>query len=160
MNGVTWDHDVNIDAEGKPVLSLQKLHFVYDPLVVLFTPNDLTHKYALQPKQQVLALDERPDPGGHLLALGERPAAAATPPTNICAQQILPDGDRHGPAEHRLLVAQPAGRPRRSNADYLGMSVNSFLSVSGVTYNIEESALQNDQTGTSFISPCRRRRTW
>src|SRR5438105_138036 len=25
-NGVTWDRDVNIDVEGKPVLSLQKLH--------------------------------------------------------------------------------------------------------------------------------------
>ena len=34
----------------------------------------------------------------------------------------------------------------------MGMSVNSFRSVSGVVYNIEESALANDQTGSSFIS--------
>ena len=32
------------------------------------------------------------------------------------------------------------------------MSVNSFVSVSGVVYNIEESALSTDQTGTGFIS--------
>src|SRR5438105_7448962 len=35
---------------------------------------------------------------------------------------------------------------------YLGMSVNGFKSVSGVVYNIEESALANDQTGAGFVS--------
>ena len=56
VNGVEYAAGYNLDPDGKPVLSLQKLHFVYDPLAVLFTPNDLTHKYPLQPKQQVLAL--------------------------------------------------------------------------------------------------------
>ena len=56
VNGVSYPQGFNLDVEGKPILSLRKLHFVYDPLAVLFTPNDLAHKYALQPKQQVLAL--------------------------------------------------------------------------------------------------------
>src|SRR5262249_30231879 len=42
VNGTTWQHGLNIDGAGKPILSLQKLHFVYDPLVTLFTPNDLS----------------------------------------------------------------------------------------------------------------------
>ena len=56
VNGKTYSDGYNLDVEGKPILSLQKLHYVYDPLVVLFTPNDLTHKYPLLPKQQILAL--------------------------------------------------------------------------------------------------------
>jgi len=38
INGVSWPNDVNIDVDSKPVLSLQKLHFVYDPLVVRSRP--------------------------------------------------------------------------------------------------------------------------
>ena len=54
--GVTYPDGLNLDGDGKPVLSLQKLQFVYDSVAVAFTPNDLSHKYPLQPKQRVLAL--------------------------------------------------------------------------------------------------------
>ena len=52
------------------------------------------------------------------------------------------------------IVYSSHNRPVLTSAEssYLGMSVNSFVSVSGVVYNIEESALANDQTGTEFIS--------
>ncbi len=150
VNGVTWDRDVNIDAEGKPVLSLQKLHFVYDPLVVLFTPNDLAHKYPLQPKQQVLALTNGQIQEG-ICWRSANVQPQRLPPTNICAQQILPIGDG---MDRPNIIYSAHNRPViTSVADtYMGMSVSSFLSVSGATYSIEESALQNDQTGTSFIS--------
>ena len=150
VNGVTWDHDVNIDAEGKPVLSLQKLHFVYDPQVVLFTPNDLTHKYALQPKQQVLALTNGQIQEG-ICWRSANVQPQRLPPTNICAQQILPSGDG---MDRPNIIYSSHNRPVMTSVsdEYMGMSVNSFLSVSGRVYNIEESALQNDQTGTSFIS--------
>jgi len=149
-SGVTWPHDVNIDVEGKPVLSLQKLHFVYDPLIVLFTPNDLAHKYALQPKQQVLALTN----GQIQESICWRSANVQPqrlPPTNICAQQILPSGTG---MDRPNIVYSAHNRPVMTSVSnaYMGMSVNSFLSVSGVVYNIEESALQNDQMGTSFVS--------
>jgi hypothetical protein len=149
-NGVTWDHDVNIDAEGKPVLSLQKLHFVYDPQVVLFTPNDLSHKYALQPKQQVLALTNgQIQEGICWRSANVQPQRLA--PTNICAQQILPDGP--GMDRPNIIYSSHNREVITSVSNsYMGMSVNSFLSVSGTKYNIEESALQNDQTGSSFIS--------
>ena len=150
VNGVTWDHDVNIDAEEKPVLSLQKLHFVYDPLVVLFTPNDLTHKYTLQPKQQVLALTNGQIQEG-ICWRSANVQPQRLPPTNICAQQILPAGDG---MDRPNIVYSSHNRPVITSVSdsYMGMSVNSFLSVSGTVYNIEESALQNDQTGSSFIS--------
>ena len=50
------------------------------------------------------------------------------------------------------IVYSSHNRPVETSVSnsYLGMSVNSFLSVSGTVYNIEESALQ--QTGTSFVS--------
>lgn len=150
VNGVTWDHDVNIDAEGQPVLSLQKLHFVYDPLVVLFTPNDLAHKYALQPKQQVLALTNGQIQEGICWRSANVQPQRLTP-RNICAQQILPDGigmDRPN------IIYSAHNRPVATSVEsaYMGMSVKGFLSVSGVVYSIEESALSNDQTGSSFIS--------
>ena len=91
VNGVTWNRDVNVDVEGKPVLSLQKLHFVYDPLVVLFTPNDLAHKYTLPPKQQVLALTNGQMREG-LCWRSANVQPQRLPPTNIRAQQILPVG--------------------------------------------------------------------
>jgi len=149
-NGVTWDHDVNIDAEGKPVLSLQKLHFVYDPQVVLFTPNDLTHKYALQPKQQVLALTNGQIQEG-ICWRSANVQPQRLPPTNICAQQILPSGDG---MDRPNIIYSSHNRPVITSVsdEYMGMSVSSFLSVSGTVYSIEESALQNDQTGTSLVS--------
>ena len=139
VNGVTYPIGFNLDVEGKPILSLQKLHFVYDPLVVLFTPNDLTHKYPLQPKQQMLALTN----GQIQEAICWRTANVQPqrlPPANISAQQILPAG--YGMDRPNIIYSshnRPVITP--SNADYLGMSVNSFLSVSGVVYNIEESAM-------------------
>ncbi len=150
VNGITWDRDVNIDAEGKPVLSLQKLQFVYDPLVVLFTPNDLAHKYALQPKQQVLALTNGQIREG-ICWRSANVEPQRNPPTNICAQQILPAGPG---MDRPNIVYSSHNRPIATAIEdaYLGMSVKGFLSVSGSVYKIEESALENDQTGTSFIS--------
>lgn len=56
IGSTTYKSGLNLDGDGNPVLSLQKLHFIYDPLAVLFTPNDLAHKYPLVPKQRILAL--------------------------------------------------------------------------------------------------------
>ena len=150
VNGVAYPNGYNIDPDGKPILSLQKLHYVYDPLAVLFTPNDLTHKYAVQPKQRVLALTN----GQIREAISWRTANVQSdrlPPQNVCAQEILPSGwgmDRTNIiySSHNRPVVTPL------SDQYMGMSVNSFISVSGVMYNIEESAMQNDQTGSGFIS--------
>ncbi len=122
VNGVTYPIGFNLDVEGKPILSLQKLHFVYDPLVVLFTPNDLTHRYPLQPKQQVLALTN----GQIQEAICWRTANVQPqrlPPANISAQQILPAG--YGMDRPNIIYSshnRPVITP--SNADYLGMSVS------------------------------------
>ena len=150
VNGVSYPNGYNLDNDGKPVLSLQKLHFVYDPLVVMFTPNDLTHAYPLQPKQQVLALtDGQVQEGICWRSANVQPQRL--PPSNICAQQILPSGPS---MDRPNIVYSSHNRPVSTSAEpsYLGMSVNSFVSVSGVVYNIEESALSNDQTGSEFIS--------
>ena len=150
VNGVSYPNGFNLDADGKPILSLQKLHFVYDPLVVMFTPNDLTHKYPLQPKQQILALTNGQIAEG-ICWRSANMQPQRLPPTNICAQQILPAGDG---MDRPNIIYSSHNRPVMTSVaqGYLGMSVNSFLSVSGVVYNIEESALANDQTGSSFIS--------
>jgi hypothetical protein len=90
--GVTYLNGLNIDSDGKPILTLQKLHFVYDPLVTLFTPNDLAHKYPLQPKQPVLSLTNGQIREGICWRSANLQSDDRSPPTNICAQQILPVG--------------------------------------------------------------------
>jgi hypothetical protein len=150
VNGVSYPQGFNLDDEDKPVLSLQKLHFVYDPIAVLFTPNDLQHKYAVLPKQQILALTNGQIREG-ICWRSANIQPQRLPPTNVCAQQILavgPGMDRPNIiySSHNRPVATSLG------PGYLGMSVNSIRSVSGVVYNIEESALQNDQTGSSLVS--------
>jgi hypothetical protein len=154
VNGVTYPQGFNLDVEGKPILSLQKLHFVYDPIAVLFTPNDLTHKYALQPKQQVLALTNGQVQEGICWRTDHLQDDRA-PPHNICAQQDLPNGwymDRPNIiySLHNTPVDTSLGTQTK------GLSVNSFFSVSGSVYNIEESqlstSLSNDQTGGELIS--------
>ena len=152
VNGQPSLNGLNIDSEGKPILSLQKLHFVYDPLVVMFTPNDLTHKYPLQPKQQILALTNGQIEEGICWRSGNV-QLDRRPPTNVCAQQILPPGfgmDRPN------IVYSPHNRPIStwSQSGYRGMSVNSIRSLGGVVYNIEETNLSGsiDQTGSGFIS--------
>jgi hypothetical protein len=152
VNGVTYPNGYNLDVEGKPVLSLQKLHFVYDPLVVMFTPNDLTHKYQLQPKQQVLALTNGQIQEG-ICWRSANLQPQRLPPTNICAQQILPAGD--GMDRPNIIYSSHNRAVETSiGPGYKGMSVNSFLSVSGIAYNIEESAqmMTNDQTASGLIS--------
>lgn len=150
VNGVAYPNGYNLDSDGKPSLSLQKLHFVYDPLAVLFTPNDLSHKYPLQPKQRILALTN----GQIREAICWRTANLQPdrlPPSNVCAQQILPQGIG---MDRTNIIYSSQNRPVQtatSNA-YKGMSVNSFISVAGAVYNIEESAMQNDQTGSGFVS--------
>ena len=150
VNGVTYPEGYNLDPDGKPVLSLQKLHFVYDPLAVLFTPNDLTHKYPVQPKQQVLALTN----GQIREAICWRSANVQPdryPPLNIAAQQILPEGIG---MDRTNIIYSSHNRPVQTALSdaYQGMSVHDFVSVSGAVYNIEESAMPNDQTGSGYIS--------
>ena len=154
VNGVPYPDGFNLDVEGKPSLSLQKLHFVYDPLAVLFSPNDLTHKYALNPKQQVLALTNGQIQEG-ICWRTDHPKDSRPAPHNIGAQQRVPDGwymDRPNViySLHNRVVDAAAPAPFR------GLSVNAFRSVSGTVYNIEESALDtslsNDQTGGQLIS--------
>ena len=150
VNSVMWDHDVNIDAEGKPVLSLQKLHFIYDSIAVLYTPNDLTHKYTLQAKQQVLALTNGQIQEG-ICWRSANLQPERDPPTNICAQQILPaDWGMDRPN----IIYSANNRPVETSvsSSYLGMSVHNIASVSGCVYNIEELAFANDQTASTFVS--------
>jgi hypothetical protein len=158
VNGVYYAQGFNLDVEGKPILSLQKLHFVYDPLAVLFSPNDLTHKYALSPKQRVLALTNGQIQEGICWRtdhpLDDRPA-----PSNLTAQQKLKDGwgmDRPNiiySKHNRPVLPMMAAPPP---IPYRGLSVNAFRSVSGTVYNIEESGLDSslstDQTGGQLIS--------
>jgi hypothetical protein len=150
VNGVNYPNGFNLDLEENPVLSLQKLHFVYDPIAVLFTTNDLAHKYPLQPKQQILALTNGQIQEG-ICWRSANPQPYRNPPTNICAQQILPTGDG---MDRPNIVYSSHNRPVTTplSTSYMGMSVNSFQSVSGVAYKIEESMLQNDQVGLSFVS--------
>ena len=150
VNGVGYPNGFNLDDDGKPILSLQKLHFVYDPLAVMFTPNDLTHAYPLQPKQQVLALTNGQIEEG-ICWRSANLQAQRTPPHNVCAQQILPTGPG---MDRPNIVYSSHNRPveTATETSYLGMSVHGFTSLSGVVYKIEESALSSDQTGSSFIS--------
>src|SRR5260221_6881 len=122
VNGITWANDVNIDAEGRPVISLQKLPFVYDPLVVLFSPNDLAHKYALQPKQQVLALTNGQIQEG-ICWRSANVQPQRNPPRNICAQQILPNGPG---MDRPNIIYSTHNRPVATSviSSYMGMSVN------------------------------------
>ena len=150
VNGVAYPNGLNVDVEGKPVLSLQKLHFVYDSIAVLFSPNDLTHKYQVLPKQQILALTNGQIREG-ICWRSANVQPQRWPPSNICAQQILPNGPG---MDRPNIVYSAQNRPVATSAGpgYLGMSVNSIRGVSGVVYNVEESALSGDQTGSSFIS--------
>ena len=154
VNGINYAQGFNLDVEGKPILSLQKLHFVYDPLAVLFTPNDLTHKYSLQPKQQVLALTNGQIQEG-ICWRTDHLQAGRTAPQNISAQQEVPDGwymDRPNIiySSHNRAVQVSTGQPIK------GLSINSFVSLSGAVYNIEESglstSLSTDQAGGELIS--------
>jgi hypothetical protein len=150
VNGVAYRKGFNLDGEGKPVLSVQKLHFVYDPLATLFTPNDLTHKYPLQPKQRILALTNDQIREG-ICWRSANPLPGQLPPHNICAQQILPTG---AGMDRPNIIYSAQNRPviTSSTSSYLGMSVNSILGISGAVYNIEESGFGGDQTTTSFVS--------
>ncbi len=150
VNNVAYPNGYNLDTEGKPVLSLQKLHFVYDPLATLFTPNDLTHKYPMQAKQQILALTNDQIREG-ICWRTANPIPGELPPHNVCAQQILPAGwgqDRPN------IIYSPQNTPvmTSTSSSYLGMSLHSILSISGTLYNIEESNFNPDQTTLSFIS--------
>ena len=120
-------------------------------MAVLFTPNDLTHKYPLQPKQQMLALTngqiqegicwrsanlqpQRTAAAQHLRAADPaRPATAWTAPTSSTRSHNRP------------------GRARRSAPAIMGMSVNSFHSVSGDGLQDRRvGACQSDQTGAQL----------
>ena len=106
VGGVPRPNGLNLDSAGKPILSVQKLHFVYDPLAVMFTTNDLTHKYPLQPKQQILAMTN----GQIQEGICWRSANVATPAQpaheHLRAADPAPRS-RHGPAEHHLFAAEP-----------------------------------------------------
>jgi hypothetical protein len=150
VNGLTYETGFNLDAEGKPVLSLQRLQFVYDPLAVMFTPNDLTHKYPLQPKQQILALTNgQVQEGICWRSANVQPGRLA--PHNVQAQQLLPDGAGMDAAN---IIYSAHNRPVTTpiSLSYLGMSVKSIRSLSGAVYSIEESAFSADQTATGFVS--------
>ncbi len=152
VNGVKYPNGYNLDGDGKPILSLQKLHFVYDPIAVMFTTNDLAHKYPLLPKVQILALTNGQIQEG-ICWRTANVQPQRLPPANILAQQILTEGlvmdaTNIVYSSHNRSVITAAG------PGYMGMSVNSFVSVSGVVYNIEEGALSEstDQTDQGLIS--------
>ena len=70
VNGVTYANGFNLDVEGKPILSVQKLQFVYDPIAVLFTPNDLDAQVPAASQAAGARGHERADPRRDRLALG------------------------------------------------------------------------------------------
>jgi hypothetical protein len=154
VNGVNYPNGFNLDVQGNPILSLQKLQFVYDPLAVMYTTNDLTHKYPLLAKQQIVALTNGQIQEG-ICWRSANVQPGRLPPHNICAQQILPTGPG---MDRPNIIYSPQNRPVMTSIEesYLGMSVNSIVSISGVVYNIEESALSsavaNDPPGANFIS--------
>ena len=150
VNGVAYPNGLNIDGESRPILSLQKLQFVYDPIAVLFTPNDLSHKYPLAPKQQVLALTNGQVREGIAWRSADvQPGRQA--PHNVRAQELIPTGAGMDAAN---IVYSAHNRPLTTptRQGYLGMSVHSIRSVSADVYNIEESAFSADQTATGFVS--------
>lgn len=149
-NGVPYPAGFNLDAAGKPVLSLQRLQFVYDPLATMFTPNDLTHKYPLQPKQQILALTNGQLQEGICWRSADvQPGRLA--PHNVQAQQLLPEGAGMD-AANIIYAAQNRPVSTPISASYPGMSVKSIRSLSGTVYSIEETAFAADQTATGFVS--------
>lgn len=112
------------DQNGVPVeLSLQKLHYVYDSVTTLYSPNDFTHKYPLLPKQQILSLTNSQLVEG-LNWRTDNPLPNRLAPSNVAASDI---------------IAQ-------------NISIQDIVSFDGSTYNIEESAMQADATGSSLIS--------
>jgi hypothetical protein len=151
VNGTSYPNGCNLDQDGKPVLSLQKLHFVYDSLVTLYTPNDLAHKYTLQAKQRILAVSNGQIIEGVCWRSSNPQASGAAAPQNICAQQILPAGPN---MDRQNIVYLSHNRPVTSvsSTAYMGMSVKSIISVSGVAYSVEESALATDQVGSRLVS--------
>jgi hypothetical protein len=150
VGGLGYPNGLNIDQDGKPILSVQKLQFVYDPTAVLFTPNDLTHKYPLSPKQQVLALaNGQVQEGICWRSANLQPDRVR--PRNVQAQQIL---DQGWDMDATNIIYSPSNRPVQTatQTSYLGMSVHSIKSLSATTYNIEESAFGADPTATGFVS--------
>ena len=148
--GVTYPDGLNLDGDGKPVLSLQKLQFVYNAVAVAFTPNDLSHNYLLQPKQRVLALTNGQLREGICWRSAHvQPDRQA--PSTITVQQLLTDPWQ---IDDPNIVYSTHNRPVDTPAitGYLGMSVNAIRSVSGTVYNIEETAFSQDQTATGMIS--------
>ncbi len=150
VSGVAYPNGLNIDQDEKPILSVQKLQFVYDPTAVLFTPNDLTHKYPLPPKQQVLALTNGQIQEG-ICWRSANLQPDRVRPHNVQAQQIL---DQGWDMDATNIIYSPSNRPveTATQASYLGMSVQSIRSLSATTYNIEESAFGADPTATGFVS--------
>ena len=150
VNGVSYPSGLNLDAEGKPVLTITKLQFVYDPVAVLFSPNDLTHKYPMPAKQPVLALTN----GQIREGICWRSAAVQPdrePPRNMRAQQIIPDGLEMDAAN---IIYSARNRPvtTPTTDGYLGMSVHRVRSLAAAVYNIEEVAFSADQTAAGFVS--------
>jgi hypothetical protein len=148
-NGIQYNSGFNIDNNGKPILTLQKLHFIYDTMVTMFTPNDLAHKYPLQPKEKVLAMTNDQILEG-ICWRSTNVQPYRVPPTNVSAQQILPVGIG---MDAPNIIYSPKNRPviTTTNSSYMGMSLNSIVSLSGVAFNIEEAAMTqqtNDPTGT------------
>ena len=151
VGGVKYPNGLNIDQDGKPILSLQKLQFVYDPTAVLFTPNDLTHKYPMPPKQQVLALSNgQVQEGICWRSANVQPDRRR--PHNVRSQQILTTDGWDMDATN--IVYSPSNRPVTTAAQtsYLGMSLHAIKSLSATTYLIEESAFGTDQTAVGFVS--------
>jgi hypothetical protein len=94
-------------------------------MAVLFTPNDLSHKYSLNPKQQVLALTNGQIQEGICWRTDHLQDGRAAP-HNICAQQKLQAG-WYGPAQHHLLRPQPPVKTAPFGTLTKGLSVHSFF---------------------------------
>ena len=150
VGGVQYPSGLNIDQDGKPILSVQKLQFVYDQTAVLFTPNDLTHKYPLSPKQQVLALTNGQIQEG-ICWRSANLQPDRVRPHNVQGQQILGQG---WDMDATNIIYSPSNRPVQTTtqASYRGMSIHSIKSLSATTYNIEESAFGADPTARGFVS--------
>ena len=142
VNGVTYPNGFNLDVEGQacsqPAETALRLRSARRPV-------HHQRPYAQIPAAAETAdpgAHQRPDSGRHLLALGQSAARS-----HAAHQHLCPANSAHRATAWTApnIIYSSHNRPVTTplSTSYMGMSVNSIRSISGVVYNIEESALSS-----------------
>ena len=124
------------------------------PVAVLFSPNDLTHKYPMPAKQPVLALTN----GQIREGICWRSAAVQPdrePPRNMRAAADYPRRTRDGRREHHLLGAKSPG-PTPPRTGYRGCRSTASGRSPRPSTTSRRVAFSADQTAAGLFSRCRR----